>query len=84
MTKRPANFNLPPGATTKEVSGDTMHRDEKPVSVTLTRRLDPIKNDWYEWECEGTMTDGSIVDGTVQANGGGNTEMIALETFEEL
>jgi hypothetical protein len=50
-------------------------------TIELERRLDSIKANWYEWQCTMIKTDGSAVEGTVQADYQG--DLIAKETFEE-
>lgn len=54
----------------------------KPTTIYLERRLDALRNDWYEWTCTAEMPDGTSAEGTVQAAGDG--ELIAEETFEPL
>lgn len=54
----------------------------KPTTIYLERRLDALRNDWYEWTCTADMPDGTSREGTVQAAGDG--EMIAEDTFEPM
>ncbi len=46
----------------------------------LTSKNDHLKGNWYEWFCQAELPDGTLIAGTVQADGYG--EGIASETFE--
>jgi hypothetical protein len=48
--------------------------------IMCIRKVDTFKSNWYLWEAEAEMKDGSIIEGFVQADYQG--EMIAYETFE--
>lgn len=54
----------------------------KTTTIYLERRLDALRNDWYEWTCTAELPDGTSAEGTVQAAGDG--QLIAGETFEPL
>jgi hypothetical protein len=56
-------------------------RREPEGTLELGKRLDSLKGNWYEWQCTLIKPDGNAVDGTVQADFGG--DLIAKETFEE-
>jgi hypothetical protein len=46
----------------------------------LISRDDHIKGDWWVWNCQKELLDGSRVNGYIQADGTGN--MYSPETFE--
>ncbi len=50
------------------------------MRITLIRKVDGIKGNWYLWECEVELPTGETKTGSVQADGHGN--LIAEETFE--
>jgi hypothetical protein len=52
-----------------------------PIKIYLERRLDSLRNNWFEWTCTAELSNGNSAEGTVQADGQG--ELIAEETFEE-
>ena len=49
------------------------------VKIEIGQRIDHLKGNWYEWSCTAEMPDGTLVEGTVQADGTG--EGMAVETF---
>jgi hypothetical protein len=46
----------------------------------LISRDDHIKGDWWVWNCQKELLDGTLISGYIQADGMGN--MYAPETFE--
>lgn len=52
----------------------------QPHRIHVTAKCDHLKGNWYVWYAEKELPDGTLINGTVQADGCG--EGIALETFE--
>lgn len=50
------------------------------MKITLVKKIEPIKSNWFLWDAEREDDDGNITTGSVQADLWG--EMIAEETFE--
>ena len=49
-------------------------------TIHLVEKIDCLKSNWFVWQCEKELPDGTVIDGSVQADGYGI--MIAEETFE--
>ncbi len=60
--------------------GEPGDYDEPSMRLLLANKIDHIKSDWWLWECDKEQDDGTLVHGTVQADGQQN--LIAEETFE--
>jgi glutamate/tyrosine decarboxylase-like PLP-dependent enzyme len=50
------------------------------MKITLVKKLEAIKSNWWIWQAEREDADGTITTGSVQADLWG--EMIAEETWE--
>ncbi len=47
--------------------------------ILLIRRIDELKSNWYVWECDAELVDGTLVRGDVEADYGGT--LISVGSF---